>query len=153
MSDNVLYQPPGGGSPISIAGDSVGGHLHQRVKLTVGADGTAVDVSAANPLPVDAVGELVEAIEALRFAVASLTRSVGMALPGAAGHPIMEARQATAGNLNVTASIASAQTLGGVTTVSTLTNQAQAGGFALNDQLPAIMHMQCDGLRANISVT
>ncbi|MCA3519111.1 MAG: hypothetical protein IOC87_02820 [Rhodobacter sp.] len=150
MSDNVLYQPPGGGSPISIAGDSVGNVLYQRIKFTFGVDGTAVDVSETNPLPVNAVGELVEAIEALRFAVAALTRSVGMALPGAAGWPIMEVRQATAGNLNMTASIASGQT---IATVSTLTNQAQAGGFALNDQLPATMHMQCDGLRANITVT
>lgn len=153
MSDNVLYQPPGGGPPVSIAGDRVGEHVHQRVKMTFGVDGTAVDVSETNPLPTNPTGELIEAIEALRFAVSALTRSIGMALPGPAGFPIMEPRQATAGNLNVTASIAAGQTLATLTTLSTLTNQAQAGGFALNDQLPATLHMQCDVLRANITVT
>lgn len=36
----------------NIAADDVGGKLHQRVKLSVGADGAAVDASAAAPVPV-----------------------------------------------------------------------------------------------------
>lgn len=53
MTDNVLYQPPGGGLPVPIAGDSIGGVLHQRVKVTIGADGVNDgDVSAGTPLPV-----------------------------------------------------------------------------------------------------
>ena len=148
MSDNIGYTP---GSGATIAADNIGGVLHQRVKLTSGADGTAVDVSAANPLPVDAsYGELIQAVGALRMAVAALTRSIGMTLPNATGFPIMEARQPNASNLLVTANLAASQTLG---TLTTLTNQQQAGGFALQDQLPATMHMQCDGLRANIVVT
>jgi hypothetical protein len=63
----------------------------------------------------------------------------------------MEARQATASNLQVTVgSIAGGQT---IATVSTLTNQTQIGGFNANDQIPALMHMQADSLRRNISVT
>jgi len=40
-----------------------------------------------------------------------------------------------------------------VTTVSTLTNQSQLGGFAANDQIPALMAMRANDLRSNISVT
>lgn len=49
MSDNVGYTP---GSGATIAADDVGGALHQRVKLTHGVDGSAVDASVDNPLPV-----------------------------------------------------------------------------------------------------
>jgi hypothetical protein len=49
MADNVGYTP---GSGASIAADDIGGVLHQRVKVGIGADGTAVDVSDANPMPV-----------------------------------------------------------------------------------------------------
>lgn len=149
MADNVGYTP---GAGATIAADDIGGVLHQRIKLGIGADGTAVDVSSANPMPVNASnGELVEALEALRMATNSLTKSIGYALPNLQGQPIFEARQATAANLQVTVgSIAGGQTLA---TVSTLTNQAQIGGFAANDQIPAFMHLQADSLRRNISVS
>jgi len=49
MADNVGYTP---GTGASIAADDIGGVLHQRIKIGVGADGTAVDVSDANPMPV-----------------------------------------------------------------------------------------------------
>ena len=88
------------------------------------------------------------------MAVGSLTKSVGYALPNALGQPIMEVRQATASNLQVTlGSIAGGQTLAAVTTVASLTNQTQIGGFAANDKIPALMHLQADNLRRNISVT
>jgi hypothetical protein len=150
MADNVGYTP---GSGATIAADEIGGVLYQRVKLIHGADGIAHETANGNPLPVAAHGELLQAIEALRMAVHSLTRSIGQALPNASGQPIMEARQATAANLAVTASIAGSQTLATVTTVSTLTNQTQIGGFAANDYVPALLHMQSDNLRRNISVT
>lgn len=150
MTDFVPITP---GSGANIVTDTLpDGRRAQVVKLMTGADGADGGVvTTANPLPTNAShGELIEAMEALRFAVAALTRSIGMALPGAAGFPIMEARQATAANLAVLANIPANQTLA---TLTTLTNQQQAGGFALQDQLPATMHMQCDGLRANIVVT
>jgi len=144
MSDNVGYTP---GSGASIAADNVGGNLHQRVKISVGADGVAADASADAPLPVAAYGELIEAIEAMRIAIAALTKTIGFALPNALGQPIFEARQGTAGQLQMTASLAGGQSL------ATLTNQAQMGGFASNDQIPALMHLQADNLRRNITVT
>jgi hypothetical protein len=55
MADNVGYTP---GSGAVIAADDIGGVLHQRVKIGIGADNTAVDVSDANPMPVsDAAAE------------------------------------------------------------------------------------------------
>lgn len=49
MADNV---PITAGAGTSIATDDVGGVQYQRVKLAQGADGVAVDVSAAAPLAV-----------------------------------------------------------------------------------------------------
>ena len=49
MADNVAITA---GSGTTIAADDIGGVLHQRVKLSQGADGVGVDVSAAAPLQV-----------------------------------------------------------------------------------------------------
>ena len=144
MSDNIGYTP---GSGAIVAADNVGGNLHQRVKISVGADGVAADASADAPLPIASYGELIEAIEAMRIAIGALTRTIGFALPNALGQPIFEARQGTAGQLQMTASLAGGQSL------ATLINQTQMGGFASNDQIPALMHLQADNLRRNITVT
>jgi hypothetical protein len=53
MVDNVAITP---GTGATIAADDIGGALHQRVKLTWGVDGSAVDSSASNPLPVVQTG-------------------------------------------------------------------------------------------------
>ena len=151
MADNVGYTP---GAGATVAADEIGGVLYQRVQITHGADGIAHETSNGNPLPVDVRdGQLLEQLSALRYAIQGLTRSIGQALPSAQGWPIMEARQPTAANLAVTASLAAGQTLATVTTLATLTNQAQIGGVAANDYMPALMHLQADNLRRNISVT
>ena len=49
MADNVGYTP---GTGAVVAADEIDGVLFQRMKLTHGADGTAVDASAENPVPV-----------------------------------------------------------------------------------------------------
>jgi hypothetical protein len=50
MADNVDITP---GSGKSIAADDIGGVLHQRVKVVIGADGASDgDVSETNKLPV-----------------------------------------------------------------------------------------------------
>jgi hypothetical protein len=51
MSDNIGYTP---GTGAIVAADNIAGVLHQRVKLGVGGDGVAVDVSTSNPLPITA---------------------------------------------------------------------------------------------------
>lgn len=42
MADNPVWPPTG----LNVAADDIGGNLHQRVKLSLGADGTAVDAGA-----------------------------------------------------------------------------------------------------------
>jgi hypothetical protein len=155
-TDNVGYTP-GSGAKVATREVSYSGelaHLQVAGLATLSGpddDKIAVDVSANNPMPVAAYGELIEAIESMRFAIGALTKTIGFALPNASGQPVMEARQATAANLVMTVgSIAGGQT---IATVSTLTNQTQIGGFAANDQIPALMHMQADSLRRNIAVT
>lgn len=49
MPDNVGYTP---GTGATVAADDIGGVLYQRVKLEIGDDGVAQDVSATNPMPV-----------------------------------------------------------------------------------------------------
>jgi len=154
MADNVTALANTGTGTDVFATDDIGGVNYPRTKVGFGVDGSYEDASATNPLPVQAYGELVEAIEAMRFAIASLTKTIGYALPNASGFPIMEARQATAANLNVTIGSGTVTVGSGtITTVSTLTNQSQIGGFSANDQIPAFMHLQADNLRRNISVT
>lgn len=55
MADNIEVTP---GTGATIAGDDIGGALHQRVKVVLGDDGVSDgDLSAANPMPVS-VGTL-----------------------------------------------------------------------------------------------
>lgn len=49
MADNVGYTP---GTGATVAADEIGGVLYQRVKIGVGDDGVATDVSSTNPMPV-----------------------------------------------------------------------------------------------------
>jgi hypothetical protein len=49
MADNVDITP---GTGATIAGDLISGAIHQRVKISQGADGSATDVSSAAPLQV-----------------------------------------------------------------------------------------------------
>jgi hypothetical protein len=95
---------------------------------------TAVPVTVS-----DVTGELIDAIEALRMTVGSLSRTIGMSIPDLLG------RQRV--SLDV---ISGGLTLG---TVSTVSNQTQIGGFVAADQIPALMHMSADNLRRNITVT
>ena len=156
MPDNIGYTPGTGAKvasrDVTYSGESAVAQVVGLVTFSGNDDAkTVADVSASNPVPVAAYGELVEAIEAMRFAINSLCRTIGMALPNTSGQPIMEVRQATAGNLNAT--VTGTVNVGTTTTVTTLTNQTQIGGFNANDQIPALMHMQADNLRRNISVT
>lgn len=53
MADNLGYTA---GAGTTIAADDISSVFYQRVKLSIGADGTAVDASAAAPVPVYGVG-------------------------------------------------------------------------------------------------
>lgn len=73
MTDNVSITP---GTGANIAADEINGVMFQRVKATFGVDGTAVDVSSANPLPVTAPTDFPDAsglakLEAVRSLLAA----------------------------------------------------------------------------------
>ena len=146
MANNVGYTP---GSGATVAADEIGGVLHQRIKLGIGDDGTAVDVSESNPMPVTLTqGEVVEALEAMRMAVQALSRSIGQSMPDVAGR-LRVVVDAITGSLT----LATITTVGTITTVSTLTNQTQVGGNPAFEQIPALMRLGADSLRRNVSVS
>ncbi len=92
-------------------------------------------------------------LQALRLAVAALTRTIGLMTPDAAGRMRVTLESAPA---VVAASQSGTWNLGTITTLttcSTLTNQSQVGGYAASDQIPALMHLSADSLRRNITVS
>jgi len=180
MADNVGYTP---GTGATVAADEIAGVLHQRVKITLGAGGVdGGDVAPDNPMPVavsgavavtgpltdaelraapvpisgsvDATGELLQCIEALRMAVQSLTRTVGLAMPDVAGRlrTNVEAAVITSGTITTVGTVSSI-TAGTITTVGTLTGQTNIGGNPATEVIPSFMRMAADSLRRNISVT
>jgi hypothetical protein len=147
MPDNVGYTP---GSGAIIAADDIGGALHQRIKVVVGADGVNDgDVSLANPMPIQGVGELVEQLAAIRMLLQSMTRTVGQAMPDAFGRLLVNITGQTV-TVAGTVAVSSLPTLAAVTT---LTNQTQIGGLPATEQIPSLMRMGADSLRRNIVVT
>jgi hypothetical protein len=103
VADNVGYTP---GIGASVAADEIGGVLHQRVKLSIGADGSAVDASADNPLPTAA--SRVEDVLAMLSRVVKLLES----------NAVVDQQQRQRISLDA---IAAGLTLGTVTTVGTVT--------------------------------
>ena len=110
MPDNVTL--PGTGAEIATdeVDDGAGLRQFQLVKLAHGIDGAAAMVSTASGLPVQGVGELMEAIEALRMSVASLTRTIGMTMPDTAGRQRVLLDAITASLTLSSAAVASSRT-------------------------------------------
>ena len=149
MSDNVGYTP---GSGEIIATDDIAGVQYQRVKPVWGTDGIANDVNANTPLPIQAVGELIEAIEAMRMAIVSLQKSIGMAqVNPLTGRMLVDGSgvtQPVSGTVTATGTIAATQS-----GTWNITNLATIGGQAANSQVPSFERMTADNLRRNINVT
>ena len=142
MADNIGYTP---GTGATIAADEIAGVLHQRIKIGIGADGTATDVSQANPMPVMAVGDLLEALQSMSFALESLTRTIGLAQVNAVN-----------GNLYVDGSRVTQPISGSistVTTVTTVSNMSQLGGQNANSLIPAFERNAADNLLNFITIT
>jgi hypothetical protein len=124
MADNVGYTP---GTGALVAADEIAGVLHQRIKIGVGVDGVAVDVSSANPMPVTLpdvtalnplpVSDVTNAA-AQQDMILLLTRMLNY-LNAPQGYDKSQQRQR---NTTVIES-------GTITTVSTVTNQTQMGGI------------------------
>jgi hypothetical protein len=142
MADNVAYTP---GAGATIAADEIAGVLYQRVKPVTGVDGMASDVSQQNPMPIAAYGELLEAIEAMRMAIHSLTRTIGLAQVNPAnGNMYVDGSRVTqpiSGNIST------------VTQVSLVANTQQVGGQNANSFVPSFERMTADNLRRNIVTT
>ncbi len=145
MADDLGYTP---GSGANVATDEIAGRHFQRVKPAIGEDGTAIDVSESNPMPVRVLGEAIEAIEAMRIALQALTRTVGQMQPDTASR-----MRVAIDAISASLTLATITTVGTVTTVSTLTNQTQIGGLAATEHIPSLMRLGADSLRRNITVT
>jgi hypothetical protein len=144
MPDNIGYTP---GSGAVIAADDVGGALLQRIKVVVGDDGVNDgDVSLANPMPIQGVGELVEQLAAIRMLLQSMTRTVGQAMPDAFGRLLVNIT-------GQTVTVAGTVAVSTAATVTTLTNQTNIGGLPATEQIPSLMRLGADSLRRNIVVT
>jgi len=126
MADNVGYTP---GSGAIVAADDIGGVLHQRVKLGVGADGVAVDVSETNPMPTANThsGNLLLRILQMLMAPLGYDKS----LSRQRGTVVVES-----------GTIGTVTTVSTVSTVSTVTNIAGIGTYSAQMQI-------LDGNRAN----
>ena len=145
MADNVGYTP---GSGEIIATDDIAGVQYQRVKPVWGTDGVANDVNANTPLPIQAIGELMEAIEAMRMAVQALTRTVGLAQVNPTTGRMLVEIGASTNTQTVTGTIAATQS-----GTWNITNLATIGGQAANSAIPAFERGTADNLRRNINVT
>ena len=142
MADNIGYTP---GTGATIAADEIAGVLYQRVKMIHGADGVAHETADNNPLPIKAIGELMEAIEAMRMAIQSLNRTIGLA----------QVNPAT-GSMFVDGSRVTQPVSGSLSTVSTITtvsNMSQIGGQNANSVPLSLERNTADNLRNNINVT
>lgn len=119
MADNVGYTP---GSGASIAADDIGGVLHQRVKIGVGADGSATDVSSTNPMPVadNEAGNLLQRILQMLMAPLGYDKSLGRQR----GTVVVESGTVT-----------TVSTVTTVTTVSAVNNIAAIGGYTAQMQV------------------
>jgi hypothetical protein len=149
MADNVGYTP---GVGAIIAADDIGGILYQKVKMIHGADGIAHETADGNPLPVTAKQELMEAIEAMRMAIHSLTRTIGLAqVNPLTGRMLVDGAgvtQPVSGTVTATGTIAATQS-----GTWNITNLATIGGVAANSQVQSFERMTADNLRRNINVT
>ena len=131
----IIYEDPAA-TPVSAA----------SLPLPAGAATAALQSDANAKLDgLTENGELVQAVEALRMAVQSLTRSVGLSTVDTAGRQRVLVDSFSAG-----VSLSALNTVG---TVNTMSNQTNIGGFAAADKIPALMHLSADNLRRNITVT
>lgn len=94
MADNIGYTP---GTGATIAADDVGGVQHQRIKITLGADGvTDGDVSSANPMPV----VIVDPVPVTIASAIEITNDAGNAIPVSAASLPLPSGAATEATLS-----------------------------------------------------
>jgi hypothetical protein len=99
-------------------------------------------VNNTTPLPVTGAQELMEAIEAMRQAIHTLTRTIGLAQV----NPLT-------GRLLVDPSGVTSPVTATQSGTWNVTNLATIGGVAANSQVQSFERMSADNLRRNINVT
>lgn len=97
MADNINVTP---GTGSTIAADDIGGVLHQRVKISQGADGSATDVSSTDPLNVTLANTGANAT-AVKVDNSAVTQPVSGTVTANAGTGSFTVTQSTASNLKV----------------------------------------------------
>lgn len=143
MADNLGYTP---GTGETVATDEIGGAHYQRVKLVWGEDGIANDVNSTTPMPVQVIGDLLDAIEAMRMAIVSLQKSIGMAQVD----PLTGRMRVDGSGVTQPVSGTVTANQGGTWNV---TNQSQIGGQNANSVVTSLERGAADNLRRNINVT
>ena len=125
MPDNVGYTP---GSGSTVAADEIGGVLYQRVKPVIGDDGSAADVSNANPLPVDAAPQ--SNLYMLLIRIAAL-----LASPLGYDKSLARQRSTAVIESGTVTTVTTVTTCTTVATVSTLSNIAAVGGYTAQQNI------------------
>jgi hypothetical protein len=133
MTANVGYTP---GTGAIVAADEIAGVLHQRIKIGVGVDGVAVDVSSANPMPVTLpdvtalnplpVSDVTNAA-AQQDMILLLTRMLNY-LNAPQGYDKSQQRQRNTTVIE-SGTVTTVSTVNTVLAVGTVTNQTQMGGI------------------------
>ena len=144
MADNATLPATGA----VIAADEVSGALVQRIKPQHGVDGEAVDTSTTNPLPVQLLGEAIEALEAMRVALGTLTRTLAASIPDVSGRARVAVESLSSGM-----TLATVTTVGTVTTAATLTNQTNIGGNPATMVIPSFLGIAASAHRDRIQVS
>lgn len=154
--------PPAAGRAATREVPYSGQDAHVQVVALATVEGpddgkTAKDIGADNPLPIQVLGEAIEAIEAMRMSLQALNRTIGLMQPDAAARMRVAidsiSASLTLATITTVGTVTTVTTVTTVSTVSTLTNQSQIGGIAANDQVPSLMRLAADSLRRSINVT
>lgn len=123
MPDNVTITE---GSGTQIAADEVAGVKYQRIKIAVGEDGVANDISSSNPLPT----QVIQGSAGLNVDYQPTLRQMLFALM----YPNWLDRTINAIRVAVINTIGTVTTVTTVTTCSTVTNQTNIGSYTADVQ-------------------
>ena len=130
MADNVGYTP---GTGATVAADDIGGILHQRVKIGIGADGSATDVSSDNPMPVADRGDLRDSSIRAEQLLVMMGRIVKL-LESSAVVDQQQHQRISLDTIPAGVTLPTVTTVTGVTTVTTVTTLANATAIAGMDR-------------------
>ncbi len=157
MADNVTITE---GSGTQIAADDVAGVKYQRVKVAIGEDGVANDLSSSNPLPVTVSGSPTVTEESLGMIQAALQTLVGMlpitysaSLPKASVVFSSDSTLPTLPTLANVTTVNSVTGVTGVTTVNTVSNITNFGGVPSSEAIYAMQQAAFNSFLNTVLVT